>query len=262
MGIDNIRMQRKGDGISAGKFNAIMDRLKNSPVTCVNPGGLPNNRQQALFYTESYIPEYSIFPLIPNAESTNNTFNAKYSVEQYDPEHLNKYMSGYYGTNGRFPVYAQTTFYGYILNYEHDAPIKVSDYEEGKTQCGFQDGSWEATIKSDGITLNGKAPHSGGCCYARLCYMPDLEGWAEEKIEGFNPSEDYQIKLARDIIWNDKSTIKAGASLLNFNSTIETGTPVLCRWLLKLQRWIVVEAACEPDPDYVPSSEEVEEEEY
>lgn len=260
MGIDNIRVQRKGDGISAGKFNAIMDRLKNTPVASVNPGGLPNKRPQTLFYTETDIPAYSIFPLIAGAGSTENTFNAQYNVEQYNEEHISDYMEGYFGTNGRYPVYANTAFYGQIISQEYDTPIKVSDYEEGKTQCGFQDGSWEASIESDGITLNGEAPQSSKLYYARLCYMPDLEGWAEEDIEGFNPSEEYQIKLARDIKWNDKSTIKAGSSLLNFNSTIETGTPVLCRWLLKLQRWVVTEAACEPDPDYVPSSEEGEEE--
>ena len=91
--------------------------------------------------------------------------------------------------------------------------------------------------------------------------IPDLEGWAEEDITGFTPSAEYQIKLARGIKWNDETTIDAGSSLLNFNSTIETGTPVLCRWFNSLQRWIVIEAACEPDPNYVPSSEEDEEEE-
>ena len=260
MGIENIQNQRKGSILKASTVNALIDHAKNSPTANVRTGGFTNIRIQTLFYTDVDIPAYSIFPLIPNTPRTNNTFYAQYSVEQYDSDNINKYMSGYYGTNGRFPINAQTTFYGYILNYEHDVPIKVSDYEEGKTQCGFQDGSWEASIESDGITLNGEAPQSSKLYYARLCYMPDLEGWAEEDIEGFNPSEEYQIKLARDIKWNDKSTIKAGSSLLNFNSTIETGTPVLCRWLLKLQRWVVAEAACEPDPDYVPSSEEGEEE--
>lgn len=83
--------------------------------------------------------------------------------------------------------------------------------------------------------------------------IPDLEGWAEEDITGFTPSAEYQIKLARGIEWNREGTIDAGSSLLNFNSTIETGTPVLCRWFNSLQRWIIIEAACEPDPNYTPS---------
>lgn len=91
--------------------------------------------------------------------------------------------------------------------------------------------------------------------------IPDLEGWAEEDIEGFDDEGEYQIKLARGIKWNGEKTILAGSSLLNFNSTIETGTPVLCRWFPNLLCWIVIEAACEPDPNYVPSSEEEEEEE-
>lgn len=92
------------------------------------------------------------------------------------------------------------------------------------------------------------------------CVIQDLEGWVESEVTGFNEAYNYQVKLGRGAKWKGRKTIDAGSSMLNFNSTIETGTPVLCRWFNSLQRWIIIEAACEPDPNYVPSSEEEEEE--
>ncbi|MBQ3349240.1 MAG: hypothetical protein IJG38_02465 [Thermoguttaceae bacterium] len=175
MGIENIRHLKKGDRLKAADINAIVDYLKQHPVN-VTPGGLPNIRPQTLFYTASYIPEFSIFPLIPSADETDNTYYAQYCVERYNSEHECRYIRGYFGTNGRYPIPAHSTFYGQIITRDFDTPIRVADYdyENNKTQCGFKNGSWEASVKSTGLVLNGKAPHEDGTCYARLLDTGDI----------------------------------------------------------------------------------------
>ncbi|MBQ2622282.1 MAG: hypothetical protein IJF84_13165 [Thermoguttaceae bacterium] len=174
MGIDNIQHLKKGDRLKASTVNAIVDHLKNNPTPTTKTGGIQNIRQQTLFYTKVDIPAYSIFPLISNADSTENTFYSKYTVEQYNAANACLYIPGYFGTNGRFPIPANSQFYGTLLNRDFDSPIKVCDYEKGKTQCGFMNESWEASVHSYGLILNGKAPHSQGCCYARLARTGDM----------------------------------------------------------------------------------------
>ena len=256
MGIDNIRMQRKGDGISAGKFNAIMDRLKNSPVTSVNPGGLPNSRPQTLFYTESDIPAYSIFPLIAaSAGSTNNTFNAQYNVEQYNEEHVSDYMEGYFGTNGRYPVYANTAFYGQIISQEYDTPIKVSDYSVGEKQCGFKNNSWEATVDATGMSLNGRAPHANGCCYVRRL-LSDTE-FKDKKFIGLCESTTSGAHFTKCGFDGNRLTYDTDeqivAELPPYIEAVQQGGYYLIDWFTEYDRWVVVAGTCaEDNREYQP----------
>lgn len=167
MGIDNIQYQRRGQRLKANDFNSVVDRVKNMAQTTQTGRGT-STVNQTLFYTDVEIPAYSIFPIYRNDVATESTLHATYRVEQYNESHKDLYMSGYYGTNGRLDIAAGTAFYGYVIDIDWDAPIKISDYGDGSKECGFQNQSWAATTNASGIYINCQAPQASGCYYCRL----------------------------------------------------------------------------------------------
>ena len=137
MGIDNLTHVKKGQRLSAYTVNSIIDAVKGTE----KPGNFKPGkgiRAQTLFYTSVAIPPYSIFPLIPNATSTYDTFYARYTVEKYTASHSEQYIPGLFGTNGRLTIPAGIPFFGWIITSDWDSPIVVSDYANNAKQCGFK----------------------------------------------------------------------------------------------------------------------------
>lgn len=166
MGIDNLTHVKKGQRLSAYTVNSIIDAVKGTE----KPGNFKPGksiRAQTFFYTSEAIPPYSIFPLIPNATSTYDTFYSKYTVEKYQAANSDNYVPGLFGTNGRLTIPAETSFFGYIITADWDSPIVVSDYSGNAKNCGFKENSWEATTSGTGLYLNGKAPQGEKTYYAR-----------------------------------------------------------------------------------------------
>lgn len=253
MGVDNLTHVRKGQRLSAYTVNSIIDAVKGME----KPGNFKPGksiRAQTLFYTSVAIPPYSIFPLIPNATSTYDIFYAKYTVEKYTASHSDQYIPGLYGTNGRLTIPAGVAFFGNIITSDWDSPIVVSDYANNAKKCGFKENSWEATITTSGLFLNGKAPQGEKTYYSRTVSSGEVK---DQKFIGLCESASSELKFTKCSLNGQRTTYdedeQITASVPPYIDAVEQGGYYLIDWFSEYNCWVVIAGTCaEDNREYQP----------
>lgn len=129
-------------------------------------------RQQTIFYTPVEIPAYSVFPVKVRTNS-----GEPFQVCEFDKTEIADYADGFWGTNGRFAIPKQTSFYGWLLDENHDDPIAV--YSENITvnvgdECGLSErAEFKADPDAQGMIITGL--FSTGVYYVRkMNRFPDF----------------------------------------------------------------------------------------
>lgn len=126
-------------------------------------------RQQTIFYTPVDIPAYSVFPVKVRTNS-----GEPFQVCEFDKTEIADYADGFWGTNGRFSIPKETSFYGWLLDENHDDPIAVYGNPNIGDECGLSErAEFKADPDAQGMIITGV--FSTGVYYVRkMNRFPDF----------------------------------------------------------------------------------------
>lgn len=132
-------------------------------------------RQQTIFYTPVEIPAYSVFPVKVRTNS-----GEPFQVCEFDKTEIADYADGFWGTNGRFTIPKETSFYGWLLDEYHDDPIAVYGSPNVGDECGLSErAEFKADPDAQGMIITGV--FSTGVCYVRkMNRFPDFFATLDE----------------------------------------------------------------------------------
>ena len=176
MTLTNIRKFKPGDRLSSRELNDIVDTLRKAGF--LETGYRPAPPPKTLFYTQTAIPAYSIFPVLKTAGSSTaaGSYRAQHDVEQYQTAHADQgyYRTGYFGTNGQSVISAGSAFYGHIITDEYDFPVKLSAAPNDSHACGFSNAAFTAAPNAFGLEICGQTSFDTDVYFVRKAKQDKL----------------------------------------------------------------------------------------
>lgn len=238
MNPNQIRTLKPGQMPKASEWNALvrsaqaMNPRHNGYTTPTGHADKRENihiRKSTLFYTESAIPAYSIFPVILKRDTVNGTLPVL-EARQFSLSEQDSYLTGYIGTNGRNAIPANTYFYGYLIDEKWDDIVSISDFSDER-RCGFLDGSFEASVTGTGLWITREFDAERNLYFVRKEQVAEADGAILAMITGGTAETGYTA----DFYANGKDELSTGSGLV-FMDEIAFGAE------LKTNSWCVVHA--------------------
>ena len=186
---------RRGDRLSSDLMNGIVRSII-SPKEH-NAGGYDKQvKNEILCVATTAIPSYSIFP-IKFSDKSSNSLEACIPVEKYNDSHSNDYLTGYWVTNGAYPIMANGRFYGHVIDERSDFPVKLLlDSSASNTNiCGFKSGQWEAQQGAEGLYITGKCPFGTNIYFVRKAGVASAKDCVIAKVNSGDSSSGYAVTL-------------------------------------------------------------------
>ena len=251
-----IKLLRKGGQLSSRDFNALTKAVKKKRAAI--GGYFGEKPEPCMFYTAEAIPPYSIFPLAGWMANRVTTLETCFLVEKYN-ESEGIYYDGYFGTNGAMPIPAESAFIGHVIEHSHDYPVTVHGYSvSGGIECGFLDGSWEATQESKGLYITGKCPFGEDIYFVRISEADCCDELLSDKFVCLDDElTEGGSTTAKEWQTDEEITVYA-SPLLCEEETIPACSMVQASWFPQYQKWYVVAIGgtchCECEPSTPPDS--------